>query len=91
MALELLGDPKHRSVNDGAIVIGQINDAGLEDETAEFDQMSGALAALDLPRAHVIASQGRLLSIAGCPVALERRAGCAEMPEQHAGAGSRKT
>ncbi|ANN57216.1 hypothetical protein A9174_10915 [Mesorhizobium loti NZP2037] len=91
MALQLVGDPKQRAVDDGAVISGQINNACLYDEAAEFDQMSGSLAALDLPGAHVIASQSRLPAIVGCLIALERYAGCAEMPEQLAGTGSRKT
>lgn len=51
MALELGGDPKQRAENGGAIISGQIDDAGLDDETAEFNQMSGAFAAVDLPGA----------------------------------------
>ena len=60
---------------------------------AFFDPMSmpAALAALDLPRAHVIASWRRLPAMVGCLVALERRYGCAEMPEEFAGTCSRKT
>lgn len=58
MALQLGGNPKQRPVDDGAIVIGQFNDACLDDKTAEFDQMSGALSALGLPRAHVMSSLG---------------------------------
>ena len=91
MALELAGDPKHRAVNDGAIIICQLDDACLDDETAKFDELPCALATLDLPGAHVIASQSRLPAIVSRPVALERREGCAEIPEQFAGTRSRKT
>ena len=91
MALQLRGDPEHRSIDDGAIVIGQLDDACLDDEPAEFDQMSSALASLDLPGAHVIASLCRLPVIVGCLVALERYPGCFQMLEQFAGIGSRKT
>ncbi len=91
IALQFGGDPEQRAVDGNAIVIGQIDDARLDDESAELDQMPGALASLDLPCAHVIASLCRLPAIAGCPVALERCEGCAEMPEQFAGTGSRKT
>jgi len=82
MALQLGGDPEKRSVDHGAVVAGQVYNACLYDETAEFNQLPGALAALDLPGPHVIASQSSLAPMAGCPVALERRAGCAEMPKQ---------
>lgn len=91
MALQFGGDPKQRAIDGGAIVVGQINDPCLDDEATEFDQMSGTLTSLDLPRAHVIASQSRLPAIASRPVALERREGCAEIPDQFVGTGSRKT
>ncbi|BAB52122.1 mll5731 [Mesorhizobium japonicum MAFF 303099] len=90
-AFELGGDPKQGAIDGGAIVIGQLDDAGFGDETAEFDQMSGAFSALDLPRAHVIASLCRLPAIVGCPVVLERCDCCGEMPEQFAGTCFRKT
>ena len=41
----------------------------LDDEAAEFDQMPRALAALDLPGAHVMPRLRRLLLIARRPVA----------------------
>jgi hypothetical protein len=75
-ALQLAGDPEHRAVDGGAIIGGQLN------KTAEFDQMLGSLAAIELPGAQVVANQSRLPAIVSCPVALERREGCAEMPEQ---------
>lgn len=77
MALQLGGDPEQRAVDDSAIIGNQINNACLHDETPEFDQMSGAFAVLDLPCAHVIASQSRLPAIVCCPVALQRCEGCA--------------
>lgn len=91
IAIELVGHPEQSAVDNCAIVIAQINDAGFNDKTAEFDQMSGALAALDLPSAHVIASQSRLQAIECRPVVLNRCEGCAEMPKQFAGTCSRKT
>lgn len=75
----------------GEVISGQLDDACLDDEPTEFNQVSGALATLDLPGAHVTASQSRLPAIAGRPVALECCDGCAEMPEQFAGTGFRKT
>lgn len=80
-----------RAEDGGAVVVGQLNDACFDDETSEFDQMSSAFAALDLLGAHIIASQSRLPAIVCCLVALERYVGCAEMPKQFAGTGSRKT
>lgn len=49
IALQFRGDPEHRAVDRSAIVIGELDDAYLDDEPTEFDQMPGALAALDLP------------------------------------------
>lgn len=49
LAVELVGHPDHRPVDHGAVVAGQIHDARLDDESAEFDQVPGALATLDLP------------------------------------------
>lgn len=91
LASEFVRHPKHRAIDDGAIIIGELDDACLDDETAEFDQVSRAFAALDLPGAHVIASQSRLPAIVSYPVVLERREGCGEMLEQLAGTGFRKT
>lgn len=77
MALQLGGEREERAVDGGAIVICQLNNACLDDETAEFDQVSGALASLDLPVAHVMPSQSRLPAILSHPIALEQHAGCA--------------
>ena len=49
VALELIGHPKQRAKDGGAIIAGQLHDASLDDEAAEFDQVPRALAALDLP------------------------------------------
>ncbi len=91
MALQLSSDPEQCAVDDGAIIIGQLDETRLNDQTAEFNQMSGSLASLNLPSAHIIASPCRLTAIVCCPVALQRCDGCAEMPEQFAGACFRKT
>ena len=69
IALELVGHPEQRAVDDGAIVAGQVHDPGLDDEAAEFDQMPRALAALDLPGAHVMPRPRRLMPVARRPVA----------------------
>ena len=37
LALELVGDPEQRAEDGGAIIAGQVHDASLDDETAEFD------------------------------------------------------
>lgn len=65
IALEHVSHPEHSAVDDCATVGSQINDACLDNEAAEFDQVSGALAALNLPSAHVIAGQRRFPAIVG--------------------------
>ena len=54
IAFEPVGHPKQRTEYRGAIVSGQVYDAGFNDEAAEFDETTRALAALDLPGAHVM-------------------------------------
>lgn len=73
LALELVGYPEQRAVDHGAVVSGEVHDPGLNDEAAEFDQMPGALAALDLPCPHVMPCLRRLMPVARRPVAVERR------------------
>lgn len=90
-ALQLGGDPENRAVDGSAIVVGQLDNACLDNETAKFDELPCALATLDLPRAHIMPSPCRLPAIVSYPVALECCEGCAEMPEQFAGIGFRKT
>ena len=48
LAIELFGDPDHRAEDGGAVVAGQVHDAGFDDEITEFDQVFRSLAALDL-------------------------------------------
>ncbi len=91
LALELVGHPKQRAVDHSAIIAGQVHDPGLDDEPAEFDQMPGALAALDLPCAHVMPRQHRLMPVARRPVALEGRQRRAQMSKQIAANGFGKT
>src|SRR5690606_33490717 len=73
LAAELFGNPDHRAVDRGAVVIGQVHDARLDDEATEFDQMARAPAALDLPVPHVMPRPLRLMPVARRPVAFERR------------------
>ena len=54
IALELVSHPKQRAVDRGAIIAGQVHDAGFDDEAAKLDEVPRALAAFDLPRAHVM-------------------------------------
>jgi hypothetical protein len=73
IALELVGHPKQRAENDGAIIAGQIHHTSLDDEAAQFDQVPRALAALDLSCAHIMPRPCSLLAVARRPVASERR------------------
>ena len=73
LALELIGHPEQRAVDHGAIIAGQVHDPGLDDEAAEFDQMPRALAAFDLPGAHVMTRPRCLMPVARRPVAPKRR------------------
>jgi len=45
----------------------------LDDEAAEFDQMPGAFATFDLPCPHIMPRPRRLMPVARCPIAFERR------------------
>jgi hypothetical protein len=69
IALELVSHPEQRAVDGDAIIASQFHDTGFDDEAAEFDEMPRALAALELPRAHVMSrpcgTQTRTLQLAG--------------------------
>jgi hypothetical protein len=69
IASELVGHPQQRTEDYRAIVAGQVNEARLDDESAELNEMSRPLATLDLPLAHVMPRQRRLMPVAGRPVA----------------------
>ena len=73
IALEILCHPEQRAEDDGAIIAGQVHDTRLDDEAAQFDQVPRALAALDLPCAHIMPRLCCLLTVARRPVAPERR------------------
>lgn len=64
IAFELVSYPEQRAVDHDTVVAGQVYDPGLDDEAAEFDQMPRALAAFDLPGAHVMPRQRRPVSVA---------------------------
>src|SRR5579871_1793125 len=87
VTLELFGHPKQRAEDDGAIIAGQFDDPGFDDETAEFDEMPRALAALDLPRAHIISCPCGLMPVACRPAAPQRRQGRGQLLEQFAAIG----
>lgn len=69
LAVELFGHPKQRAVDHDAVVAGQVHDARLDDEAADFDQKARSLAAFDLPCAHVMPRPRRLMPVARRPVA----------------------
>ena len=73
IALELVGAPEQRAEDDGAIIAGQVNDPGFDDEPTEFDEVPRALAALDLPCPHVMPVPCCLIPVECCPVAPECR------------------
>ena len=54
IAFEPVGHPKQRAEDRGAVVTGQVDDSGFNDQAAEFDEMTRPLATLDLPCAHVM-------------------------------------
>src|SRR5690606_21756524 len=69
--VELVCHPDERAEDGGAVIAGQVHDAGLDDETAEFDQVPRTFPAFDLPCLHIMPRPLRLLPIARCPVAPE--------------------
>lgn len=79
VALQLVGHPKKRAEDDGAVAAGQVYETGFCDETAEFDEASRALAALDLPGALVMSHPCGLM-----PVAPECRQRCGQLLAQFA-------
>jgi hypothetical protein len=91
IAFELVSHPEQRTENGGAIIAGQIDDPGFDDKATAFDQMPRALAALDLPRAHVMPRSCHLMAVAGRPVAPERRQRHGQVPEQIAATGLERT
>jgi hypothetical protein len=79
IAFEPVGHPKQRAEDRGAVVAGQVHDTGFNNEAAEFDEMPGALAALDLPRAHVMSHPCGLMPVARRSVAQERHPCCGQL------------
>jgi len=82
VAFELLGDPEQRAVDHDTVVAGQVHDPSFHDEAAKFDQMPRALAAFDLPCAHIMPSPCGLMPVARRLVAPERRPCCGQLPVQ---------
>ena len=67
------------------------DNARLDDETSEFDQMPGALATLDLPCAHVMPRPRHLLTVACRPMASQRHPCRGQALAQFAASGSERT
>jgi hypothetical protein len=73
LALQFVGHPEQRAVKDGAVVASEFDNARLDDEATQLDQMPRALATLDLPGAHIMTHLRRLVPMARRPVASQRR------------------
>lgn len=69
----LFRSPDQRAVDYDTVVAGQVHDARLDDEAAEFDQMPRASAALNLPASNVMPRLRRLMPVALRPVAAQCR------------------
>src|ERR1700749_2881710 len=91
IAFEPVGHPKQRAEDRGAVVAGQVDDSGFNDQAAEFDEMTCALAALDLPCAHVMSRPCDLMPVARRSVAQEGRPCCGQLSVQFAAPGFEKT
>ena len=83
--------PKQRAENRAAVVAGQFDDAGFNDEATQLDEVPRALATLDLPRAHVISRLFGLMPVARRSVAAERRPCCGQLPVHFAAPGFERT
>ena len=81
VTLEFVGHPEQRAEDRGAVVTGQIYDPSFDEETAQFDEVPRALAALDLPSAHVTPRPCRLMPVARGSVAPQRRQRRAQLLE----------
>ena len=84
IALELVGHPEQCAVDHDAVIAGEIHDPSLDHETAEFDKVARALAAIDLPCAHVMPRPCGLMPVALRLVAPERRRHRGHLPMQFA-------
>ena len=60
LALEHLGEFEERAIEQRAIVIGELDQPGLDDQAAEFDQVTGTFAALHNPVAGIVPGDGVL-------------------------------
>src|SRR6516165_8729115 len=90
IALELVGHPKQRAEDGRPVVAGQVHESGFHDEAAEFNEVLRALAALDLPGAHVTSCPCGLITVARRSVAQERRPCCGQLLAHFAAPGFEK-
>jgi hypothetical protein len=58
--LEQIGKFEERTVEQRPIVVGELDQSGLNDEPTEFDQMTGPFAALHDPIPRVVPGNGIL-------------------------------
>ena len=65
LATKFRGRVNEQPENYGAIIAGDLDQVGLGDEPAEFDQLARAFAALHLPCPRVMSRPLRLKAIAG--------------------------
>ena len=99
LALEQVGDFEERSVEQRAIVVGKLDQPGLDDKPAELDQVTGAFAALHDPVAGVVPGDGvlkpvpcRCCPLRRAPERLELLAesrGCPQKTSPHRGCANR--
>jgi hypothetical protein len=60
VSLEQIGEFEEGAVEQCAIVVGKLDQPGFDDKAAEFDQVTGPLAALHEPVAGIVPSDGVL-------------------------------
>src|ERR1700743_1074888 len=90
IAFEPVGHPKQSREDGGAGVAGKVDDSGFNDQAAEFDEMTCALAALDLPCSHVMSLPCGLMPVARRSGAQQGRPCCGQLSVQFAAPGFEK-
>ena len=89
--MEFFSHPEQRTVDHGAIAAGQVDEPGFHDEAAEFDQVPRALAAIDLPRTHIMPRFCGLIPVARRSVAQKRLPRCGQLLAHFAAPGFEET
>ncbi len=84
LAVELFANPEQRAIDHGAVIVREVHDPSLDHEPAKFNEVTSALAPFDLPCAHIMPRPLRLMAVAGCLIAFERRQRHRHLPEQFA-------